>query len=172
MKITVAAGVGTGNTTLSAFDAALKDAGIHNYNIIRLTSVIPPGTKVVTRKWENSPTEHGKKLYTVLSDIRSDLLGRAIAAGIGWYQIEDGRGIFAEHTDIIESLNTKEAESNVAKKVEATVRDLCAHRGYPFNIKNFKKVVSSAEVKHKPTCALVAAVYESEAFKGTPATIG
>jgi len=32
MKITVTAGSGTGSTTLSAFDAALKAAGIHNYN--------------------------------------------------------------------------------------------------------------------------------------------
>jgi len=171
MKITVTAGVGTGSTTLSAFDAALKDAGIHNYNIIRLTSVIPPGTEVVTRKWKNTPTEHGKKLYTVLSDIRSDLLVRSIAAGIGWYQIADGRGVFAEHTDMIEILNAKEAEANVAKKIESTIRDLCAHRGYPFNKRNLKTIISSTEVKTKPTCALVAAVYESQAFTEASPTI-
>jgi len=173
MKITVTAGSGTGSTTLSAFDAALKAAGIHNYNIIKLSSVIPPGSKVVVRKWKNSPTEHGKKLYTVLADIRSDILGRSIAAGIGWYQIADGRGIFAEHTDVIESLNAKEAEKNVAQKIEATIRDLCAHRGYPFSKRNFKTVISSAEVKNKPTCALVAAAYESQDFDqiSTP-TIG
>jgi arginine decarboxylase len=172
MKITVTAGRGEGSTTLSAFDAALKDAGIHNYNIIKLSSVIPPGTKVVRRKWKNSPSEHGKKLFTVLADQRSDLLGRSIAAGIGWYQIADGRGIFAEHTDIIESLNAKEAEKNVSKKIEATIRDLCAHREYTFNKKNFQKVISSVEVRKKPTCTIVAAVYQSEGFEGTTPTIG
>lgn len=171
MKITVTAGRGEGNTTLSAFDAALKDAGIYNYNIIKLSSVIPPGTKIVVRKWKNAPSEHGKKLYTVLADMRSDLLGRSIAAGIGWYQIKDGRGIFAEHTDIVESLNAKEAESNVAKKIEATIRDLCANRDYPFNKRNFKKVISSAEVKNKPTCVVAAAVYESQAFTEASPTI-
>ncbi len=172
MKITVTAGSGTGSTTLSAFDAALKAAGIHNYNIIKLSSVIPPGTEVVTRKWQNSPSEHGKKLYTVMAEIRTDIMGRSIAAGIGWYQIKDGRGIFAEHTDNIERLNAKEAEENVAKKIESTIRDLCANRGYPFNKLNFKKVISSAEVRDKPTCALVAAVYESQDFDSNTPTIG
>src|SRR3989344_1145316 len=165
MKITVTAGRGEGSTTLSAFDSALKAAGIHNYNIIKLSSVIPPESVVVVEKWKNSPSEHGKKLYTVLAEIRTDLLGRTIAAGIGWYQLKDGRGVFAEHHDMIESLNTKEAEENVAKKIEATIRDLCVNRAYPFNKRNFKTIVSSAEVKNKPTCALVAAVYESQDFE-------
>ena len=164
MKITVTAGRGEGPTTLSAFDSALKAAGIHNYNIIKLSSVIPPESVVVVEKWKNSPSEHGKKLYTVLAEIRSDILGRSIAAGIGWYQTKDGRGVFAEHHDIIESLNTKEAEENVAKKIEATISDLCANRGYPFNKRSLKKVVTSAEVKDKPTCVLVAAAYESQSF--------
>lgn len=164
MKITVTAGRGEGSTTLSAFDAALKAAGIHNYNIIKLTSVIPPRSKVAVKKWKNAPIEHGKKLYTVLAEIRSDVLGRSIAAGIGWYQSNDGRGIFAEHHDMIENLDTKKAEENVAKKIEATVKDLCANRGYSFNKGKFKKVITSAEVKDKPTCALVAAVYESQEF--------
>jgi arginine decarboxylase len=165
MKIIMTAGRGEGNTTLSAFDAALKEAGILNYNIIRLTSVIPPGTEVVEGKWPNGPAEHGKKLYTVLSDIRTDLLGRAIAAGIGWYQDKDGRGIFAEHTDIIESLNEKEAERNVRQKIQTTIEDLCKHRGYKFEQKKLKMLVLSTEVTNKPTCTLVAAVYQAEPFK-------
>src|SRR3989344_2425439 len=162
MKITVTAGRGEGSTTLSAFDAALKSAGVHNYNIIKLSSVIPPDSEVVVEKWRNSPAEHGKNLYTVLAEIRSDILGRSIAAGVGWYQIKDGRGVFAEHHDIIESPNPKEAAENVAKKIEATVRDLCTNRGYPFSKRNFKKLITSAEIKDKPTCVLVSAVYKSE----------
>src|SRR3990172_10239297 len=114
MKITVAAGRGEGSTTLSAFDAALKVAGIHNYNIIKLSSVIPPESNVVVKKWKNSPTEHGKKLYTVMAEIRSDIMKRSIAAGIGWYQTKDNRGVFAEHTHMIERLNAKAAEENLA----------------------------------------------------------
>ena len=34
MKIKVVTGVGIGRTLLSAFDTALKDAGVCNYNLI------------------------------------------------------------------------------------------------------------------------------------------
>ena len=168
MKITVMAGRGEGNTTLSAFDTALKAAGMHNYNIIILSSVIPPESDVVVKKWKNSPAEHGKKLYTVLAEKRTDLLGRTVSAGIAWYQTKDGRGVFAEHTDMIENLNTKEAELNVVNKLEATIKDLCVNRNYKFDKRNFKLLITSAEVKNKPTCALVAAVYESQAFDTHP----
>ena len=47
MKIIVTAGRGEGSTTLSAFDAALKEAGDFNYNKIRLTPVLPPGAESV-----------------------------------------------------------------------------------------------------------------------------
>ena len=67
------------------------------------------------------------------------------------------------YTELVDQI-TKEAEENVTKKIEATVRDLCAHRGYPFNKRNFKQIISSTEVKDKPTCTLVAAVYESQDF--------
>ena len=163
MKITICSGSGTGETTLSAFDNALKSAGIYNYNLIKLSSIIPPGSEVTVEKYK-SPDEFGNKLYVVLAEERTDLLGRSIAAGIGWYQWGDGRGVFAEHHDIIEALNAKEAERNVAKKLETTVRNLCQFRNIPFNKRKLNTIVISKEVQTKPTCALVAAVYKSEQF--------
>ena len=46
MEINVVNGVGEGQTELSAFDAALKDSGVYNYNIMYLSSVIPAGAVV------------------------------------------------------------------------------------------------------------------------------
>ena len=85
MKIYISKGVGSGNNTLSAFDSALKAANIHNYNLIKLSSVIPAESEVVLKKWPNSPMEHGNKLFVVLAEIRTDLLNHSIASGIGWY---------------------------------------------------------------------------------------
>lgn len=42
MKIDVVWGHGEGKTSLSAFDRTLLEAGIHNLNLIPLSSVIPP----------------------------------------------------------------------------------------------------------------------------------
>jgi pyruvoyl-dependent arginine decarboxylase len=47
MEIPIVAGFGRGETGLSAFDAALGDSGVLNYNLIRLSSVIPPCSTVV-----------------------------------------------------------------------------------------------------------------------------
>ncbi len=39
--IRVVWGTATGPTALAAYDAALAEAGVHNYNLISLSSVIP-----------------------------------------------------------------------------------------------------------------------------------
>ena len=69
MKITVTWGVGTGSTKLSAFDKALWNAGIANFNLIPLSSIIPPDSQIELRKLklQNSKEDFGKKLYVVLS---------------------------------------------------------------------------------------------------------
>ena len=45
--ITITKGAGFGSYEKSAFDAALDDAGVANYNLIRLSSVIPPNSDIV-----------------------------------------------------------------------------------------------------------------------------
>jgi arginine decarboxylase len=47
MKLTVAAAIGQGRTELSAFDSALVAVGAANFNLVRLSSVIPPHSTVV-----------------------------------------------------------------------------------------------------------------------------
>lgn len=165
MKIVVCSGSGTGDTKLSAFDNALKNAGVYNYNLIKLSSVIPPNSELVIEKYKSPENEFGDRLYVVCAEERTDLVGRSIAAGIGWYQWGDGRGVFAEHHDIIEALDEKEAEKNVATKLETTVRNLCEHRNIPFKRSKMGMVVSSKEVRTKPTCTLVVAVYKSSSWE-------
>lgn len=95
MKITVTSGIGKGETTLSAFDNALKDAGVYNYNLIKLSSVIPPNSKIVEEKIvPKDESEFGHRLYIVCAEERSDLFGHSIAAGVGWYQWGGRSGCF------------------------------------------------------------------------------
>ncbi|MCJ7816384.1 MAG: pyruvoyl-dependent arginine decarboxylase [Candidatus Aenigmarchaeota archaeon] len=67
MEIKVTHGTGEGPTALAAFDKALYDAGIGNYNLIKLSSVIPGNSKVIIEKIDWNEKEHGYKLYAVLS---------------------------------------------------------------------------------------------------------
>lgn len=164
MKIQVAQGIGNGKTLLSAFDAALKDAGVYNYNIIKLSSVIPPNS--VIEKVENYITpdgEWGHRLYVVESNISSDEKGKALAAGVGWYQLEDGRGVFVEHKTI--EASEEEARSKVEGNIRNSLSDLCSFRGITFDESKVNMSISSVVVKDLSACALVVAVYKAEGWQ-------
>ena len=47
MQIRVAAATATGATPLAAFDRALQQVGVHDLNLIPLSSVVPAGASVV-----------------------------------------------------------------------------------------------------------------------------
>ncbi len=49
MRIDIVWGESEGKTLLSAFDRALLNAGIHNFNLIPLNSVIPPQSVIHER---------------------------------------------------------------------------------------------------------------------------
>ncbi len=62
-RIVLARGIGRGPTELAAFDAALRDAGIANYNLLGLSSVIPPGSTIEHGRWVTPPEHWGQRLY-------------------------------------------------------------------------------------------------------------
>ena len=95
--IRVAWGSANGPTAMSSFDAALAEAGVHNYNLVTLSSVIPADARVerVDTAPDLGPT--GNALYAVVG--RETLIpgidGEA-CAGLGWIRSESGRGLFYE----------------------------------------------------------------------------
>jgi len=90
-------GDGAGPTEKAAFDAALADAGLHQYNLRRLSSVIPADATIeVTGTAPNlGPT--GNVLDVVLAEQTSQPGARA-AAGLAWARDGDG-GVFYEVSD-------------------------------------------------------------------------
>jgi arginine decarboxylase len=161
MHIPVVVGRGRGRTALSAFDAALSDCGVLNYNLIRLSSVIPPETTVFESDRACSPPhEHGDRLYVVMAEQRADTPGRAIAAGIGWYQWQCGKGVFVEHET--EGTSTVEAEAAVLDQIYASLRDLCERRRVGFDPLAVGWRLASAEVGEEPAAVVTLAVYGAE----------
>jgi len=164
MNIYVVAGKGSGKTTLSAFDSALKKAGVYNYNLITLSSIIPVGSKVIRKAhYVNTPEEYGHKLYVIKAELRSQEVGKFIAAGLGWYQFDDGRGIFVEHEIIGETKVAVESEINL--RILNSLKDLCSFRHYRFEPKLVNTALSITQIKNSPTCVLVLAVYQSESWE-------
>lgn len=87
-------GTGTGPTELAAYDAALAAANVHDYNLVRLSSVIPAGATVeeVGRAPDLGAT--GNRLHVVEAAAATDR-GTASAA-LAWARAADETGIFYE----------------------------------------------------------------------------
>ena len=92
-------GSATGPTALSAYDAALAEANVHNYNLVTVSSVIPAGPplEVVGTAPDLGPA--GNRLTVVQSTATlAPGTTESAVAGIGWARSESGRGIFYEAT--------------------------------------------------------------------------
>ena|SRR3990172_4230256 len=153
--INITCGTGEGQTKLSAFDAALWDAGIANFNLIKLSSIIPTDTQVKIQHLKNNGKNgFGDKLYIVLAEKRESERGREAWAGIGWVQAKDGRGLFVEHE------GAQQAE--VARLIKETLTDMIKYRKDKFG--EISCQVVGVRCEDKPVCAVVAAVYQSEGW--------
>ena len=161
MTIYITTGKGYGKTLISAFDSALKTAGVYNYNLLRLSSIIPPESIIKVKKYKANPEHYGDRLYIVKAEYRTRESGKYIGAAMGWYQLADGRGVFVEHGEIGE---TKEAvELNLRQEVKNSLKDLCRFRKYPIIERRMKSKINIIQVNDLAACVLVIAVFKSEA---------
>jgi arginine decarboxylase len=114
-KVKLAAGAAEGPTVLNAFDAALLDAGIGNLNLIKVSSILPPGC-VLEDGFEVPP---GSLTPTAFGTLASDEPGRTIAAAIGVGFSPDDYGVIME----FEGFCTRaEAEERVAEMAREAFR--------------------------------------------------
>ena len=86
MEIRITSGTGSGPTKLAAFDSALLAAGIGNYNLVPLSSVIPPGASIVRDVPVDNDIEWGHRLYVVMAAQHETDPGLEAWAGLGWAQ--------------------------------------------------------------------------------------
>lgn len=156
-------GVGRGPTALASFDAALVAASVANFNLIHLSSVIPPLSTVVV---ENEPTAQappggwGDRLYVVLADCRVEVPHEEAWAGIGWVQEEStGRGLFVEHI----GHSRAHVEADIGASLETIV---AARPGFEPGPRSMQ--VSGITCEHEPVCALVVAAFDSETWPNAP----
>lgn len=155
LQIAVTTGTGEGPTPLAAFDAALLDAGVANYNLIYLSSIIPPGSVVKRSQYVTPPDEYGHRLYVVMAKQIATQPGSGAWAGIGWTQDHaSGRGLFVELED--------DSQMAVKQSIDATLESMIASRNLPYG--PIKRVIEGRTCETKPVCALVIAVYKSEGW--------
>lgn len=163
-EIRVSAGRGIGLTRLSAFDAALRDAGVADFNLVRLSSVIPPGG--IVREVSGSEQLKGRigdVLYCVYADSYASTPGEEAWAGVAWAQrgeAESGpdgtelahSGVFVEHSGISQAMVDRDLQASLADLTRNRVGQF-PHRG---------RLLSSARCVDHPVCAIVIASYSTK----------
>lgn len=167
MQIFVVPGIGTGPTKMSAFDAALYNAGVPNYNLIRLSSIIPTGATILPRDKPIAekalPGKWGDRLYVVMAEKRVDTPNVEAWAGIGWVQDQtSGKGLFVEHEG--------ESEQAVRRDITQSLEALMATRNVDFG--KIEMVVVGRTCTYHPVCALVVAVYQASDWENKAYLIG
>ncbi len=82
-KLFFTRGIGRGETQLQSFENALRDAGIAPFNIVSVSSILPPYAEIVDKSEGLKLLSYGQILFTVLARNSSNELNRMISAAIG-----------------------------------------------------------------------------------------
>jgi arginine decarboxylase len=82
-RIFLTKGVGKDKEKLASFEAALRDAGIASLNLVRVSSIVPPGAKVIPRRQGLKKVRPGAITFAVISENATNEPHRLIAASVG-----------------------------------------------------------------------------------------
>jgi arginine decarboxylase len=165
-RLPVLGATASGRTALSAFHRALVAVGLGHYNLVRLSSVIPPGTEVGTgrpsqgpalpARWRGARPDdfvdgfHGDRVYCVYAEHGTEVPGEEVWAGVGWVQRVDGQGgYFVEHHGATADAVRREIRDSLADMTELEV----AAFGPP------EWALEGARCDGAPVCALVVVPY-------------
>jgi arginine decarboxylase len=158
--IEVGAAVGAGATPIAAFDAALRDLGVGDANLIRLSSVIPPQATIERTRRVRRPIVWGDRLYCVYAAGYALEPGARAAAGLGWALRADGSGagLFVEHEG--------ETAREVDDLIHASLADMTAARPQRFG--PVRTCTIEVRAEQRPVCALALAAYATAGWDDTP----
>jgi len=92
-------GVGKDKTSLQSFEAALRNAGIAHLNLVKVSSIFPPGCKIVSKNRGLANLQAGQLAYVVLAESRTNEPSRLVCAGAGLAVPASGEhyGYISEH---------------------------------------------------------------------------
>lgn len=95
-KYIIRTGVGTSDKYLPSFDKALIEAGVGNYNLVRLSSILPAHCKRVRM----IDIKEGSLLPTAYATITSNIEGETIVSviGVGIPKNKDNVGVIMEYS--------------------------------------------------------------------------
>ena len=98
-KMFLTRGVGIHREKLQSFEFALRDAGIAHINLVSVSSIFPPGCRIIPRKRGETQLSPGQIAFVVMSRAESNEPYRLLSASIGVAIPRDSKtfGYLSEH---------------------------------------------------------------------------
>ena len=82
-RIFLTKGVGRSWQRLTSFELALRDAGIARYNLVMVSSIFPPGCRMITRAQGERYLQPGEVVHCVMARADTNEPNRLVVASIG-----------------------------------------------------------------------------------------
>ena len=82
-KLFLTKGVGRHKERLASFELALRDAGIEKFNLVSVSSILPPNCKIIPKEKGVTELKPGQIVHYVVARQETDENNRLIAASIG-----------------------------------------------------------------------------------------
>lgn len=98
-KMFLTKGVGTHKAELRSFELALREAGIEKYNLVAVSSILPPDCRIISKNEGLKELVPGMLTFVVMARCSSNEPHRLIAASIGCAKPADPNayGYLSEH---------------------------------------------------------------------------
>jgi len=122
-KIFFTKGVGRHKDYLSSFEAALRNAGIQICNLVSVSSIFPPGCKIISRQQGLKELSAGQITFAVMARNATNEPNRLIASSIGVAIPADGKhyGYLSEyHPYGVKEKNAGDYAEDLAAQMLAT----------------------------------------------------
>ena len=124
-------GKGVHADQLTSFEYALRDAGIPNLNLVFVSSILPPGAKIISRKEGLKLIRPGSVQFVIYARQQTNEPHRLITASVGLAEPMNKKrwGYLSEYTSFGE---TEKEAGDYAEDIAAQM--LASSLGIPFDV--------------------------------------
>jgi arginine decarboxylase len=130
-KMFLTKGVGKHKEQLNSFELALRDASIAEFNLVSVSSILPPRAKIISKQAGLGYLQPGQIVHTVISKNSTCEPNRLVSASIGVATPKDPTrfGYLSEHHAFGQ---TRKVAGDYAEDLAAEM--LATTLGLPFNV--------------------------------------
>ena len=82
-RVFLVKGVGRNKYKLKSFEEALRKAGVAQQNLVTVSSILPPGCKIISREKGLAQLEPGQISFCVMARSDTNEHGRLVASSVG-----------------------------------------------------------------------------------------